>query len=149
MGRSVITGMAIVTKDFIYNPSVIGIIVLVVVLLILFVVMFFLGRKLKKLKVEKQAVVQREIEEQREIQHQIMAKPKPKPIMHMIKIEPEKIDWDSLTSEQKDLFGKALEVMSDARRGGFSDLEIRNMFRERGWRDSDIERLIYEIRKGL
>ncbi len=53
---------------------------------------------------------------------------------------------DETGEEERKLHEQVRAVINDACKGGFSELEIRNMFREKGWRDSDIDKLIEEAR---
>lgn len=109
--------------------------------IVLIIIMIFLVVKIRKLMAKKTDVV--------EIGGEI-ALPKLESVarpalpLPAIRVE-KKIVQEKSMAEQAELFEKAKPVVRDARKSGFSDLEIRNMFRERGWRDDDIDKLIGEI----
>ncbi len=154
MAKEVITAMVIGVKDFTSNLSLIAIIGLGTFLILLMGVMIFLGYKLKKIKREKleaierkkhESIVRHHEEEQKKIIE--IRKSKARSLMLERKkydIRDEGFEWEKMDDEQTELFGKAMAVVHDARRGGFSELEIRNMFLERGWREQDIQKLLNE-----
>ena len=154
MVNGVITAMAIGIKDFTSNLSLLAIVGLGVFLLILIGVVVLLVRKLRKVRKDKQETIERKKnvaiakhhqEEKEKIEG--IRKQKARALnlgSGRFDVRDERLNWDEFDEGQKQLFGQAVKVVHDARKGGFSDLEIRNMFLERGWREQDILMLLKE-----
>ena len=154
MVKEVITAMAISVRDFTGNLSLLAILGLGIFLLVLVGIMVFLGHKLRKVRKDKQKVIElkkhaviEKHHEDEEKKIKEVRKQKANAIRmerHRHDIRNDSLNWGEFDEGQKQLFGQAVAVVHDARRGGFSELEIRNMFLERGWREQDIQKLLKE-----
>lgn len=132
------------------NTYVLSIVLLAVILLFLVVLLIWLNKKMKRFEqINEKAKELNEGEKEsskeiKEDENSVEYKPNVKPLPEMKGNK--SFDENKLTLSQKGVLNKARAIIQESRRVGFSDLEIRNMFRERQWPDEDIEYILKNTR---